>query len=241
MNENIYSNISEFYSHLMRFIDYKKWSTYIYKISKVVENDKIFSLELASGNCSLAKHLISKFHLYIASDLSFNMLDKAPTKIQNKVSCNFLSLPFKRKFNFIFSCFDSVNYLTTKNDFLKMLDEVANILSYNGIFTFDVSMENNSLKYQRYLNRKGKYKTIKYEQLSYYNIKNRIHKNKFIIDFGNGIMKEEVHYQKIYRFEEYFEMISQSKFNVLECYEAFSFKNANTNSERIQFVLKKRN
>ncbi len=241
MNENIYSNISELYSHLMRFIDYKKWSGYIHKISKLIDDEKIYSLELASGNCSLAKYLVTKFDFYVASDLCFQMLIQAPSKIQNKVRCNFLSLPFKKKFNFIFSCFDSINYLTTKKDFLKMLHEVSNILDDNGIFTFDVSMKNNSLKYQRYLNRKGTYKNIKYEQLSHFNTKNRIHKNKFIIDFGNGIKKEEIHYQKIYHFEEYFEMISQSNFNVLDCYEAFSFTNANSNSERIQFVLKKRN
>ncbi|MDF1612381.1 methyltransferase domain-containing protein [Stygiobacter electus] len=241
MNENIYSNISDLYSHLMRFIDYKKWANYIYKISKEIKDKNIFSLELASGNCALANYLVDKFYFYVVSDLSSNMLVKASAKIKNKVSCNFLALPFKKKFNFVFSCFDSVNYLTNKKEFLKMLDEVANILDENGIFTFDASMENNSLKYQKYLNRKGDYKGIKYEQISRYSLKNRIHKNKFIIDFGNGVIKEETHYQKIYRFEDYFEMISHSKFSVLKCYEAFSFTNANANSERIQFVLKKRN
>lgn len=240
MNENIYKHISDLYSHLMKFIDYKKWAKYIFEISKNLKEKEILSLELACGNCSLANYLHNKFKFYVASDLSFNMLLNAPTSIKNKVNCNFLHLPFKNKFNFIFSCFDSVNYLTTKKDFSNMLKEVANILDENGILTFDVSMESNSLKYQKYLNRKGSYNGIKYEQVSRYNYKNKIHSNKFILEFKDGKKVEEIHNQKIYKFEEYFEMISASEFYVVNCYESFTFNNANENSERIQFVLKKK-
>ncbi|MCX7876191.1 MAG: class I SAM-dependent methyltransferase [Melioribacteraceae bacterium] len=241
MNENIYNQISSIYSHLMRFIDYEMWANYIYKISKQLNKKNIYTLELASGNCKLAYHINKKFKFYVASDLSKYMLLNGSPKVKNKICCNFLNLPIKIKFDFIFSCFDSVNYLTTKNKFLKMLSEVDSILNDDGIFTFDVSMENNSLKYQKYLNRKGIYNNIKYEQISRYNSIRKVHQNKFLLEFKDGTKIEETHIQKIYSYEEYFEMISKSNFYVSMCYEAFSFKDANPNSERIQFVLKKRN
>ena len=150
------------------------------------------------------------------------------------------SLPFNTKFDFIYSTFDSVNYLLSKDKFIAMLKSVSNCLSDDGIFTFDVSMEKNSIRYQRYLNKKGKYQKILFKQKSFYNEKSRIHYNIFDITLPDGSVIEEVHKQKIYAFEDYFRFIDSTEFYVHKCYEAFSYKDANENSERAQFILKKK-
>lgn len=240
MAEQIYSQLAKIYSHLMRFINYEMWVVYLLKISKEIKKKNLTALELACGNGKIAEKISKKFSFYVASDLSKFMLNEINPKIKNKVCCSFTAIPFKKKFDFIFSTFDSINYLTTKEKFIKMLSEVESILSEDGIFTFDASMENNSLKFQKYLNRKGEFEGIRFKQISKYNSKLRIHQNKFIFKLADGKEIEEIHNQKIYRFEDYFEMISQSNLYVANCYEAFSFENANSETERIQFVLKKR-
>lgn len=241
MAEQTYSHLAKIYSHLMRFINYEMWGIYLLKISKEIKKKNITALELACGNGKIAEKISKKFSLYVASDLSIFMLNEINPKIKNKVCCNFTAIPFKKKFDFIFSTFDSINYLTTKEKFIKMLSEVESVLSEDGIFTFDASMENNSLKYQIYLNRKGTYKGISFQQISRYNKKLRIHQNKFIFETKNGFKYEEIHNQKIYKFDDYFKMIDNSNFYVSSCYDAFTFNNANENSERVQFILKKRN
>lgn len=223
----------------MRSIDYKKWADFIYSISKELKKKNLFSLELACGNGSIAKKLNNKFQYFCISDLSLSMLKEADENI-DRICCNMTQLPFKRKFDFVFSTFDSVNYLTSKQRIKSLLLEVNNVLSDDGIFTFDVGLENNSKLYQRYLNRKGNVNGISFIQKSHYDETKRIHYNYFEIILANGQKVEEIHKQKIYPFEEYFDIIDESDFYVYKCKNAFSDNNANAQSERAQFILKKR-
>ncbi len=235
-----YSAIAPIYDYLMRSVDYKGWADYIYSIYELEDLKKGSVLELGAGTGKLSHILLNKFNKLIITDLSLEMLVFNKSKSANHVACDMSSLPFKCNFGFIYSCFDSVNYLLTKRKLKLFFDAVADILDEKGCFTFDVSLENNSLRYQSSLNRKGSLNSIKYEQKSYYSLKERTHYNKFKI-ITNGDIYEEIHKQKIYKFIEYFEILENSKLYVENCFNAFSFEDANDSSERVQFLLKKRN
>ena len=241
MPSESYTYLAQFYSHLMKAIDYQNWADYIIELSEEfkIRNPKV--LELSCGTGNIARILQNSFNKFYLSDLSMPMLDQIPDINLPKICCDMTMLPFKQEFNFIFSTFDSVNYLMSKDQFLKFLSEVSKVLKRNGVLTFDVSLENNSLRYQKYLNRSGKVKGIKYKQKSYFNVRSRIHYNHFEITLADGKKVEEIHKQKIYRFEDYFEFIEDSDFYVSKCYETFTFQNANAATERAQFILKKRN
>jgi SAM-dependent methyltransferase len=234
-----YSFVAQIYSHLMRSIDYKMWAKYIYDIIRFSKKKNISVLELACGSGNIACILSKKIKDYTLCDLSLDMLKLIDPKITKKINCNFILLPFKKKFDFIFSTFDSANYLLTKKSFIDMLNSVQLCLTDDGIYTFDVSLEANSINNQKYLNRKGEYNGIKYEQVSNYSKTKQMHSNKFIID-KDGKKIIENHKQRIYQFDDYFEMISKTKFYVYGCYDSFSFNNASSSCERVQFVLKKR-
>lgn len=239
MTSKNYTFLTLIYPHIMRSIDYKKWADYIFSISKEVKKKNLYALELACGTGKIASKLKKKFKYFCISDLSLQMIRSAENHI-DRVCCNMTQLPFKGKFDFIYSTFDSVNYLLSKQKIISLLDEVSNCLEDDGIFTFDVSLENNSKLYQRYLNRKGSVNDIKFIQKSHYNESKRIHYNYFEILLANGQKVEEIHRQKIYRFEEYFEFIDHSDFYVYKCKNAFTETDANDQSERAQFILKKR-
>ena len=240
MSNKIYSHLALIYSHLMRSIDYDSWADYLVKISGELKTRNISALEIASGTGSLAKRLKNIFDFYVATDFSFSMLSQFEDEKIFRVVCDMTSLPFKKKFNFVFSTFDSINYLTSKEKILRLLKSVDSCLTDDGIFTFDVSLENNSIRYQRYLNRKGDYNGIHYKQISRYDKEKRIHYNIFDITLKDGNKVREIHRQKIYEFDEYFKIIEKSNFYVMNCYEAFTFNNANPDSERAQFILKKK-
>lgn len=222
----------------MSEVDYKYWANYIKEIHTTLGNPDDLALELASGNCQLANHLKRHFGLLIVSDLSVEMLKNC--KRQNKlVCCDMTKLPFNIMFDYIFTTFDSVNYLNTKEKLLQFFKSARNNLSVDGILTFDVSLKNNSIKYVDSLNRKGKHKGINYIQRSYYDEKNKIHTNDVTIILPNGEEFKEVHKQKIYDFYYYFEAIEMNDLYVLECFEAFTFNDANPESERVQFIVKR--
>lgn len=224
----------------MRSIDYMKWAQYIFELSKELKKKNISVLELASGTGNVAKLLHLKIRNIISTDISFSMLNNDYDSNLLRVCCDMTRLPFKNKFDFVFSTFDSINYLTTKEKILRLFESVSSCLVDTGLFAFDVSLENNSIKYEKYLNRRGKTKEITYQQRSFYNSRLRIHYNHFELTFADGKKVEEIHKQKIYRFEEYFDLVDKSDFYVHKCYKAFTFKNADSETERTQFLLKKK-
>ncbi|MEW6506204.1 MAG: methyltransferase domain-containing protein [Bacteroidota bacterium] len=234
-----YSHLSLIYPYIMRSIDYVKWSNYIYSISKQLRKKNLYALELAGGNGAIANKIFTKFGHFCISDLSMYMLRSAGNNL-DKVCCNMTELPFKQKYDFVFSTFDSINYLMSRQKILSLLKEVDLCLKPDGIFTFDVSLENNSKLYQKYLNRKGSVDSIKYVQKSIYDEVERIHYNYFEIILANGKKVEEIHKQKIYPFEDYFTFIDKSNFYVYKCKESFTDIDAVTESERVQFILKKK-
>lgn len=240
MPSESYKYLAQVYQHLMKGIDYKIWAEYIKAISKRNKLKNPFVLELACGAGRLGIELKKTFKNYFLSDISFSMLEQRNDLNLPKVCCDMTLLPFKKAFDFVFSTFDSVNYLLTKEKFLKFLAEASRVIKPNGILTFDVSLENNSLRYQKYLNRSGKVDGKKYKQRSYYNSKSRIHFNRFDITLEDGSQVEELHKQKIYKFEEYFKFVDDSDFYASNCYETFTFNNANAATERAQFILKKK-
>ena len=149
-------------------------------------------------------------------------------------------LPFKIKFPLIISAFDSINYLLTHVELNSLFSNINNLLTDNGIFTFDVSLEKNSLKNERRLNRKGKVNGLRYVQKSKYDNTAKIHYNYFRIFLENGDVIEEIHKQKVYEFFDYFSVIENNGLYVENCYDSFSFDDADENCERVQFVVKKR-
>lgn len=148
-------------------------------------------------------------------------------------------LPVKSKFPIVISTFDSVNYLLSEKRLIRLFNEIKNILTDNGIFSFDASLYNNSLDHVRDYVSSGDVKGIVYRRNSKFNKMARIHKNIFeIVDKSKKTFKE-IHKQKIYDFHKYFDLVYESGLKVVECYEAFTFKSGNAKSARVQFVVKK--
>ena len=148
-------------------------------------------------------------------------------------------LPFKNKFSFIYSTFDSINYLDNEESINKFFKNIFHILNDEACFTFDVSLEKNSIKHEKRLNRKGKVDGLKFIQNSKYDRTTKIHQNKFKIKLEDGSIVEEIHRQKIYDFEYYFNIIEQHNLYVVHCFNSFTDDDTNSESERAQFVVKK--
>jgi len=235
-----YSYFAMIYSHLMRSVDYSFWAKYIKEIHDTLGDKNDIALELAAGNCSLANHLTHQFKKLYVSDISKEMLMTSTNKNLEKVCCDMSLLPFKNKFDFIYSAFDSVNYLNNETRLSEYFANISNNLSENGLLLFDVSLKNNSLKHVKSLNRKGIYNGIKYIQKSVFDEKTKIHSNFIKIKLKDGKVVEEVHQQKIYDFYYYFEVLESNNLFAIECFDSFTFNDATEDSERVQFIVKRK-
>jgi len=239
VENKMYEKLPLIYSYLMRKVDYSTWAKYLFTLVREGCTEDSKALELGAGNCKLADHLSGCFPDLIATDISRYMLFSNKNKFYPKVCCDMSALPFKSKFEIIYCTFDSVNYLTSKKKLFKLFKEAANCLSGSGVFTFDASLEKNSFIYTKVPERNGIYKGIKFRQVSVYNPATRIHKNTFTIKLRTGEVFSEVHKQKIYPFETYFELLEKAGLAVSNCYKAFSYKDGSGDSERVQFITRR--
>lgn len=223
----------------MKDVDYEDWARYIVKIaSKHLKKLKPKALELSSGNCKLASILSHYYPDIVVSDLSYFMLRQSANDRLTKVCCDMTMLPFKKKYDLIISTFDSVNYLLSKRKLLTLFSETKKVLEPSGIFTFDASLENNSLEFQESYISEGKCDGYEFKRKSKYYRNTRVHKNIFDFINDSGTRFREIHKQRIYRFETYFDLIAKAGMYVVDCFETFTFKDGNSDSERVQFILK---
>lgn len=236
-----YSYLAGLYGHLMRSVDYLSWAEYIASIIEEYSPEPDSILELAAGNGTLTKFLSRYFKNVIMLDQAAGMLAAAKKLKHLKVCADMRKLPFNSKFHVVICTFDSINYLLTEEDVIACFKEVREILDEEGIFTFDVSLEKNSLAHVKVKRKVNKYEGTVYEQISKYNVVTKIHTNKFYITTPEGETFEEVHEQRIYPFETYFELIDRAGLYVVDCYEAFSVVKGRPDSKRIQFITKKNN
>lgn len=234
-----YSQFSQVYSHLMNSVDYSFWANYISEIHAALGKKTDIALELASGDCKLSKYLSKEFQSIYLTDISLEMLKLNRTK-HYAVCCDMQSLPFKIKFDFIYSAFDSINYLNNEDILQRFFNNIKLNLSSSGYFVFDVALKSNSIKHLKNLNRKGTFKGIKYKQISEFDDVNNLHLNKVEIQQRDGKIYKEVHIQKIYDFYYYFEVLELAELFVSECFDAFSFEDGTPNSERVQFIVKRK-
>lgn len=238
MASDPYKVVSMIYDHMMHRLSYSEWANYIIDIKTFYKNDAEKFLEAACGTGKLNLYLEKSFNDIVLLDISKSMLERIPYN-KKRVCADMTRQPFKSNFDFIYSTFDSINYITDEEEIVKYMGEIRNILSDDGIFTFDASLESNSIKNVKRLNRTNKFKGIEYKQVSKYEKELKLHRNSFRMKLANGEIIEEVHTQKIYDFEFYFDAAERAGLHVLDCFEAFTFEDANDESERIQFIMKK--
>lgn len=235
-----YKYVADIYNQLMEKVDYKFWAKYLYKLASLYIDKNSIVLEVAAGNCRLAHHLTSYFKNYIASDISISMLRKNKSTSFHKVCCDMTMLPFKTGFDLVICAFDSINYLTNKKSIQNFFTQVKNILNEDGIFLFDAALEKNSFKHQKFASKKGSSNGVTFNRQSIYLQPSRIHKNIFEISYPNGKKFIEVHRQKIYPLEFYFEALEKSGLYAIECFNAFTFRDCRANDLRAQFVVKRK-
>ncbi len=235
-----YKIVALIYDHLMTEIDYKGWTLYINEIKKKNKIKNGLTLEIACGSGKIAELLQNSVeHLYVG-DKSFSMLKNIKSETIPKICFDMTMFPFKHQFSFIYSTFDSINYILEKKQLKKFFASIDKILAPKGCFTFDVSLENNSYRVIEELNREGVYQGFYYRQQSSYNKRKKIHENNFLVISPEGEHYEEIHLQKIYKFYDYFSVLENTNLYVSNCYNAFTFEDADPSDERAQFVIRKR-
>jgi SAM-dependent methyltransferase len=140
----------------MRHVDYDKWTDKILSIYKNHTNRPLQDiLELACGTASISERLVAQGYIVTASDRSEEMIKAASLKQHKPVLLHAdMTSPLKENaYDLVIIVFDSINYLTDKEDISRLFTNVYQGLRPDGLFIFDISTYRNSMdNFSDYLN-----------------------------------------------------------------------------------------
>lgn len=234
-----YTLLAPYYEEMMSHINYEGWAAYIIDILLTyTAGTSPMVLEVAGGTGKMSNYIRKVFSQLFVTEYSTSMLKSNPQR-GYFTSCDMLFLPFRQSFNAVYCTFDSVNYLLSQLKLRQMFREINRVLKPGGIFCFDVSLEKNSLKYERSVIFNENLPEGIISQKSIYNKISRIHYNYFYFSDGSGNIVAEKHKQKIYELNVFFDLFRLTGFELVKCYKAFTYKKGKASDDRVFFIIRK--
>lgn len=240
-----YSELAEIYDRVMDHVDYVSWAKFIASIFQRFRIKVKSILEIACGTGNLSVELHKLGYSMTGMDVSPYMLAKTAQKFRELsiplklFSSTMTSIPLACQFDAVLCIYDSINYLTTPDDFMQTFKEVASVIGSGGFFIFDVCTVKNSEMFFSNNIMVENIDGVSYKRVCKFNQSEKIQENQFHIS-KNGKLYVETHLQKIYRLEEIKAMIKETPFWVRGIYNDLSFMIGTENSERVHFVLQKK-
>ncbi|MDR2592300.1 MAG: class I SAM-dependent methyltransferase [Chitinispirillales bacterium] len=242
-----YEALAPIYDRLMGHVEYDEWIELITKvINRYGSRNDPKILEIGAGTGIVGSLLKGMGYRYTASDLSPAMCNVA-RRLRNVPICaaDARHLPFKQCFDAALFLYDGINYMMTLDEYRKLFASVYDVLLPGGLFLFDITTQENSLRHFVYYVDFADYGDISYVRHSYYDEIRAIQHNDFTIyrlsdDHPPYYEKFiERHVQKILSVPEIEKAIPKKRFEVLGIWDGFLFKKYSGKSIRIHFLLRR--
>lgn len=262
---NAYTGFALVYDQLMDNIPYDMWCNYLKDLLNQYGVRTGLIAELGCGTGNITKRLYNYGYDMIGIDNSEDMLAVAREKIIEEKETSILYLwqdmremeLYGTVAAFISVC-DSINYLLTEQDLLKVFRLVNNYLDPEGIFIFDLKTEayfeslgENTIAENRpeisfiWENSYHKENKINQYDLTIYISEKILEQKENKEDNRNDFEEpavffrfEETHYQRAYSLETIKRLLKQSGMEFIAAYEAFTEQVPKKESERIYIVAR---
>jgi SAM-dependent methyltransferase len=242
-----YDALAPLYDRLMGHVEYEEWAEFVVKAAaRFGEGRRTEILEIGAGTGVVGAMLRKMGYSYIASDISFSMCKIANVN-RNLPVCvaDARHLPFKKKFGMALFLYDGINYLMTQEDYRKLFAAVFDVLAPGGLFLFDITTRENSMRhFMHYLDFED-YGDFSYVRESYFDVKKSIQHNDFTIHRRSDENPDyyekytEAHRQKVFSVLEIEGMVPKKRFAVLGIWDGYSFRKYTGRSLRVHFLLRK--
>lgn len=254
-----YTGFAQVYDTFMDNIPYDKWSEYLTELLKKYNITDGLILDLGCGTGSITERLAKKGYDMIGIDNSEEMLSIALEKLSENLSDEDIEegrnnilylLQDMREFELygtvkaVVSICDSMNYILSEEDLIKVFRLVNNYLDTDGVFIFDMNTE---YKYEKVLadntiaeNRED----ASFIWDNYYDEEQKLNEYDLTIyvkEEDNLFARfDETHYQKAYSLETMKEIIEKAGMEYVTAYDAFTYDEPKKTSERIYIVAKEK-
>lgn len=129
-------SFAHIYDEFMQEVNYDSW----YKFLKMYLKKPGKLLDLGCGTGNLSKKFSNEKFVVTGIDKSKDMIDIAKNKdsLGKYQVIDMLEYSNQNHFDYVISCFDTINYLKNKKEFETLLQKTNENLEKNGFFIFDV-------------------------------------------------------------------------------------------------------
>ena len=257
-----YTGFAQVYDSFMDNIPYEEWSRYLVGLLKEYGVLDGLVLELGCGTGNITEELAKQGYDMIGIDNSLDMLSIAMEKKSEyleeedkRASILYLKQDM-REFELygtvraVVSICDSMNYIMSEEDLLKVFKLVNNYLDTRGLFIFDL---NTIYKYETILanntiaeNRED----CSFIWDNYYYSEERVNEYALSIYVRDreleeeceeeGLFKryDETHYQKAYSLDTIIRLLEEAGMEFVTAYDAFTREAVKPDSERIYVIAR---
>ncbi|MFP4164722.1 MAG: class I SAM-dependent DNA methyltransferase [Chitinispirillaceae bacterium] len=242
-----YDALAPIYDRVMSHVDYEDWVELIHKVvarfSRFPNPDIV---EIGAGTGVLGSRLTDLGYRYFGSDICYPMIREARSKRDLAVcASDGRHLPFKKQFGVAVFLYDGINYLQNSQDYTTLFQSVYDILLPGGLFLFDITTRENSIRhFTEYLDFED-YGDFSYVRHSYFDEISSIQHNDFTIfkqTQNNPDLYQKFtdnHRQRILSVSAIEKNIPPELFSKVGVWDGYSFKKFTPYSERVHFLLRK--
>lgn len=236
-----YTDLAASYDYILGHVNYDEWYRYLRTLMcQYIENPRLI-LELGCGTGKFgAKFSRDDFPIY-GMDKSIEMLSVAKARAFKDfhIFCgDMMNFHLTKKFDFVFSVHDTMNYFLRYTDLRKVFKSVRRVVRDDGVFMFDVTTEYNI---QRFFNNKRmqyRFRGTDIVWTNTYNPKARIVVSTLTFT-KRGITSVEHHYQRIYSVREIRDLLEKEKFKVIDIFGDYTFSPPTSDTVMINFITRK--
>jgi SAM-dependent methyltransferase len=243
-----FDEIAFLYDRLMSGVPYGAWVAYLERILSRFECNPSTILDVCCGTGNVSLLLAKKGYRVSGVDISPSMIEIAREKSEKRcIQADFqvadvCRFNLGRRFNLAVSLFDSLNYILESALLQQAFHCISEHVEHGGLLIFDMNTEMALAGGMFDQSNLGSDAPVIYKWRSAYDSISRlcrIHMDYRYNQPGTDKHVDIVHYQRAYETKEIGEMLWCAGFDVLAIYDAYSFREASTRSDRIFFVARK--
>lgn len=244
-----YSGFASVYDLFMDNVPYEEWADYVQRLLKKNKIDKGLVLELGCGTGSMTRLLADRGFDMIGIDYSEEMLAIARENSAEDYNILYLCQDM-REFELygtvaaVVSVCDSMNYIMSEEELLKVFRLVNNYLDPGGLFIFDLDTQyayeeilgDNTIAENR---EEGSFiwENTYYED----EMMNEVNLTLFIPEEDQLFRKyEETHFRKAYSLSIIEKLIEESGMELVAVYDTLTEKKPKKDSERVYFIAREK-
>lgn len=240
-----FDEIAFLYDELMEGVAYEAWVKYLNQILDKCEYEPKTILDLCCGTGRVSRYLADQGYKVTGVDISPEMITRARRHVEEEglpiqyfvQDASLLELDLT--FDLVISFFDSLNYILDIKDLQKCFNRVSNHLNPGGMMIFDMNTELALATGMFDQNNSGSNSDVIYNWKSSYNATEQICTVEMDFLYKKDVIKHVTHYQRAYSLADVAAMLGAADLDVLAVYDAYSFKRANTKSDRVFFIARK--